>query len=154
MAAGLEIRRERLDAFRTGFGEAAAATLRGRDLRPVQRVDAWLDLADVDDALADALEAMRPFGCGNPTPVFACSGVRVVGRPRAVGQDGQHLKMTLAAGGAQRGAIAFGMAARELPDGPLDLAFQVRKEVYQGREQLTLMVQDWRGQAGSPAGPA
>jgi single-stranded-DNA-specific exonuclease len=145
MAAGLEIGREQVAAFSERFNEVAAAALSGADLRPVQKVDAWMELGEADERMMEALEQMRPFGFGNSTPVWAAGGLRLVGPPRVVGQG--HLKLMLASGGVQREAIGWGLGARPIPDGPLDVAFQLRRESYQGRERLVLNVQDFRPSA-------
>jgi single-stranded-DNA-specific exonuclease len=142
MAAGLELKPGRLDAFAARFNEAARQLLAGRDLRPVQRIDAWMGLDEVDDALADALDRMRPFGVGNATPVWGARGVRVVGAPRVVGKG--HLKLLLAAGSRQIEAMGWGMGERALPEGPLDVAFQIKRDRFRGQERLVLHLQDLR----------
>ena len=142
MAAGLELELDRLDDFRRRFNEVARELLAGADLRPVQRVDAWLGLRDVDNRLLDTLDQMRPFGVGNTTPTWASRGVRIVGQPKTVGHG--HLKFLAAQGGVQREAIAWNMADRPIPPGELDLAFQVKKDHYMGRDKLVLNVQDFR----------
>lgn len=147
MAAGIEIDRNRLGEFTERFNAVAAAALGGSDLRPVQKVDAWMELGDADERMMKALDQMRPFGFGNSTPVWAAAGLRLLGPPRVVGQG--HLKMAFAAGGVQREAIAWGMGSRPVPDGPMDVAFQLRRESYLGRERLVLNVQDFRPATGS-----
>lgn len=142
MAAGLELKPGRLASFADSFNEAAGRLLAGRDLRPIQRIDAWLALDEVDDALADAMDRLRPFGVGNTTPVWAARAVRVVGPPRVVGQG--HLKLLLAAGGRQIEAMGWGMAERPLPEGPLDVAFQLKRDRFRGQERLVLHLQDFR----------
>lgn len=145
MAAGLELKPGQLDSFSEAFNAAAAEMLNGRDLRPVQRIDAWLDLDDVDDALMSAMERMKPFGLGNVTPVWGARAVRVVGKPRTVGHG--HLKLLVAAGNQQFDAMGWGMAGRTVPDGPLDMAFHIRRNVFMGREKLVLNIQDFRASA-------
>ncbi len=142
MAAGLELKPGRLEAFAGLFNDAARSLLAGRDLRPIQRIDAWLDLDEVDGALADALDRMRPFGVGNPTPNWGARGVRMLGPPRAVGKN--HLKFLLAAGGRQIEAMGWGMGDRELPAPPWDIVFQVRRNRFRGQERLVLYLQDLR----------
>ena len=142
MAAGMEVRRSRFDAFRSRFHEASAAKLRSRDLRPVQRIDAWLELGEADQRLMEGIERAGPFGEGNPVPVWAARGVTLMGQPRVVGKD--HLKMSLAAGGRLMNAIGFGMASRSVPDGPLDVAFTLERDSWMGGESLQLHVQDFR----------
>lgn len=142
MAAGLELKPGRLAAFAEAFNASARRLLADRDLRPVQRIDAWLALDEVDDAMLAGLDRMRPFGVGNATPVWAARGVRLAEPPRAVGKG--HLKMLLASGSRQYDAIAWGMADRELPDGPLDIAFQPKRERFRGQNRISLHIQDFR----------
>ena len=144
MAAGLELPVDRVGEFRACFNEACRAALQGHDLRPIQRIDAWTDLAGVDLALLEALERMRPFGFGNTTPTLACRGVRLAGEPKRVGSDGQHLRMSLTQGGALRAAVAFGMGDRPVPQGALDVAFQVRRNVFRGEVRVDIQIQDIR----------
>ena len=146
MAAGLELKAETIETFREKFNEVAAGVLAGADLRPVQTVDAWLNLGEADSSMLDALDRMRPFGFGNPTPVFAARGLHIVGQPRIVGNG--HLKMALAEGGVQREAIGFNMGEREIPEGPIDAAFQLQRNTYLGRQTIQLNLQDFRPSAG------
>ena len=142
MAAGLSIRRDHVEAFKARLNEVAAKALQGTELTPTQRIDAWVSLGELDMAFHGQLEAMKPFGMKNPTPVFAVRRARLVGPPRVM--KGKHLKLLLAEGGRQFEAVAFGLADREIPDGPMDVAFQLRKNVFNGVTSLQLNVQDFR----------
>lgn len=141
-AAGLTIEREKLEPFRQAFNAVAARELQGTDLRPQLRIDAWIDMAEIDDRMLEAVEALRPFGLGNPKPVWAVRGARLLGQPRIVGQG--HVKMLVTAGNAQREAIGFGMGDREIPDGPMDLAFRLNRNEYMGRTTIQLVLEDFR----------
>jgi single-stranded-DNA-specific exonuclease len=142
MAAGLDVRVASIEAFREKFNQVAARALEHVDLRPVQKIDAWIDLREADDRLMEGLARMRPFGLGNPTPVWGSRGVRLVGPPRVLKE--KHLKMQVADGAEQRDAIAFGHGRREIPAGLIDIAFQLDQNRYNGRESLQLKVQDFR----------
>lgn len=146
MAAGLEIEAHQVPAFTSAFNQIAAQKLRGTDLRPVQRVDAWMDLSEADERLWASLEQLRPFGVGNTTPVWASTGVRVVGRPRVVGKG--HLKLILASGAMQREAMGWGMADREVPEGALDICYQLKRDNFMGQDKLALTLQDIRPACG------
>ena len=87
------------------------------------------------------LQRLRPFGNGNPTPTWAAAGVRIL-QAREVGRG--HLRMTVASGGAQHQAIGFNLADREVPEGPVDIAFRLKRNNYQGRATLQLDIQDFR----------
>jgi len=142
MAAGFELDADHFEAFKASFNAAAADLLQGQDLRPVQRINAWLNLEEADDALLDCLDRLGPFGQSNPTPVLAVRGVTLSAPPRKIGRN--HLGLTLATGLVRRNAIAFGMADREIPSGPLDIAFQLQRNTYQGVESIQLNLQDFR----------
>ncbi|MBU0715833.1 MAG: single-stranded-DNA-specific exonuclease RecJ [Verrucomicrobia bacterium] len=142
MAAGLEIKRDQYEAFRTAFNQAVKVGLAGRDLRPIQRINTWITLDQVNDSLFAAMEALRPFGQDNPVPVLAVRGVRIQGQPRRVGVN--HLRFMVGDGRTSRSAIAFRMADITIPEGPLDVAFTFQKNTFMGNETLELNVQDIR----------
>ncbi|MFH1476361.1 MAG: single-stranded-DNA-specific exonuclease RecJ [Verrucomicrobiota bacterium] len=142
MAAGLDIKQDQYEAFRTAFNQAVKVGLKGRDLRPIQRINAWITLEQVNDALFAAMEALRPFGQDNPVPVLAVRGVRIQGQPRRVGVN--HLRFMVGDGRTSRSAIAFRMADIAIPEGPLDMAFTFQKNFFLGNTTLELNVQDIR----------
>lgn len=148
LAAGVSLTKENLTAFRQRFNDLAGASLAGRDLRPALRIDGRLSLRETDDALFDALERLRPFGQQHPDPIWAVYGVKVFGEPRRMAKD--TLGLTLAGDGVLLRAIGFGMGKRELPAGPLDIAFHLRRETWQGRTSLQLQLCDFRASTGTP----
>ena len=71
-------------------------------------IDAVCTLADFDRGLISALTRLEPCGSGNPAPLFAVSGVTIIGR-RFMGADNRHVKFSLRdAAGVVRQAIWFG----------------------------------------------
>jgi single-stranded-DNA-specific exonuclease len=149
MAAGVEIDKDRIGEFRERFSAVAADRLRGSDLLPVQPVDGWLNLSDVDESLMLAVESMRPFGMGNPSPVWASSRLTVLGRPRIIGE--RHLTLTFLEGMDQREAIGFRMADRvPLPPGLMDAAYTVQRKEWRGRKTLQMVLQDFRPGTEAP----
>jgi single-stranded-DNA-specific exonuclease len=145
MAAGCAIREERVESFRTAFQARAAAALREEQLTPELRIDVELTLPEADHGMYRMLRHAAPFGMGNPTPTLGVRGVRAEGA-REVGSG--HLKLTLAAAGASLPAIGFGMAER-LPElraagGPLDVAFRLEENVWNGRTSLQARLMDLR----------
>lgn len=147
MAAGLELRQADFGRFKDAFHELCETTLKGRDFAPVLQVDGWLGMGDVQDReFMRVLEQMAPFGEGNPEPVWGMREVRVEGAPRVVG--GKHLKFRAVSGSRACEAIGFNMGDRELPEGPMDIAFTVRWNTYQGRRTIQLQLQDFRTSAG------
>ena len=142
LAAGLVVEQAKFDEFRKRFNGLCAERLKGIDLAPVQRIDAWVGLGEADVRLLEALDKLKPYGAGNPSPVLAASNVSIVGQPRILKE--KHLKLTVASGGTQLSAIGFNMADREIPDGPLDIAFHLEENTYMGRSSLQLNLKDFR----------
>ncbi|MGD0484060.1 MAG: single-stranded-DNA-specific exonuclease RecJ [Gemmatimonadales bacterium] len=139
MAAGLTIRRERLDAFRAAFNAACAAQVDPAALAPTQRVDAVVPLEQLTDELERLVRALEPTGIGNPNPVFGVQGVRIEGRLRPMGE--RHIRLALTDGRGVLEAVAFG--AREEVErvvggarGPLRAAVRLERDTWQGRDRL------------------
>ncbi len=142
MAAGLEVDQERIAEFAGRFNEVCAATLSQGDQRRQLLVDAWIDPGDINDHLYHDQNRLRPFGHSNPLPVWAVRNVTPSFPARVIG--GKHLKILFPMGGKQREAIGFGMGDREVPPGPLDIAFNLILNRYNGQEYLQLHLQDFR----------
>ncbi len=106
MAAGLTIRRERLDAFRVAFNAACCLQVKPGDLAPSQRVDAVLRLEDLGDEFERMLRHLEPTGMGNPGPVFGIEDVEL-GSVRPIGE--RHIRFTLSAGAQRLRTVAWGM---------------------------------------------
>ena len=142
MAAGLEVDHARIAEFSARFNEVCAATLSQGDQRRQLMIDAWISPNDITDHLYHDQNRLRPFGHSNPLPVWAVRNVTPVFPARVIG--GKHLKLLFSMGGKQREAIGFGMGEREVPDGPLDIAFNLILNRYNGQEYLQLHLQDFR----------
>jgi len=140
MAAGLTLRRERYDDFRVAFLEVAGQLLAPEDLAPSQRVDLELPLGLVNGELERLIRHLEPCGAGNPAPVFGVRGARAVGA-RRVGTN--HLRFTLDDGSGVLPAIGFRWAD-DVPDSwlaaPLDVAFKLERDEWQGRTTLQARV--------------
>jgi single-stranded-DNA-specific exonuclease len=135
MAAGLTIRRGRLDAFRERFGDVARQSLSPEDLGPEQRVDLELALNEVTLELERLCRYLEPCGQGNPSPVFGVRGVRFTNRS-VVGNG--HLKGFLEDGTGRLCAIGFQWADRVpwLGDGLVDAAFRIETNEWNGTSTL------------------
>ncbi|NNJ70907.1 MAG: single-stranded-DNA-specific exonuclease RecJ, partial [Kiritimatiellales bacterium] len=145
MAAGLELNPGAVESFRKDFNAAAAESLAGVDLSPVQHIDAIMSADQLDGALYEQLKSLRPFGQDNPEPVWALLGVHVSGSPRVVGK--KHLKFKLTADGRRFDAIAFNYALDRLPSGSIDVAFTLTENNWNGNTSLQLQVKDIRPSA-------
>lgn len=150
-AVGLALAADRVLELRRRLGEAVAAQGGGGGPAGL-RLDAEVLLSELDPAaVREMAAALAPFGEGNPEPLLACRGVRLL-EARPVGKTGEHLRFTVAADGQELSGIGFRCAAlaRQVDvGGRVDLAFQPRLSAWGGEERLELRLSDLR-----PALPA
>ncbi len=115
-------------------------------LRPRLRIDGPLHLKAITHDLVRGLDAMGPFGMGNPRPVFHATPVEIVDGPRSLKE--RHLKMTFSQDGRRFRAIAWRAAERaeflEKHRAGVDLAFSLERNEFQGETYLELNVADFR----------
>jgi len=115
---------------------------RVEDLLSARAVGRTIDESDVGLQIIDDLDGLRPFGEGNPTPVFVSYGLEVKG-VRQVGADGDHLKLVLHDGKQTWDAIAFRMGSwHDQLGSHVDVAYTLEINEWNGRERLQLNVQD------------
>jgi len=140
MAAGLTIRRDRYEEFRIAFLHVTGELLGPDDLAPAQHVDLELPLRLVSEELERLIRYLEPCGPGNPAPVFGVRGARAVSAKR-VGTN--HLRFVLDDGSGLLPAIGFRWADA-VPDAwlsqPLDVAFRLERNEWQGRATLQARV--------------
>jgi single-stranded-DNA-specific exonuclease len=135
------------------FEEYARNVLTAADLEPVQRVDAPLELAEVDWPLYQEITQLEPFGMGNPTPVFGACGIRLLSAPRILQE--KHLKLRVGNGAQMLDALGWGWAARapSLAAGQqVDLAFALEQNNYQDVASLQLIIKDLVATGGTGSG--
>jgi single-stranded-DNA-specific exonuclease len=143
-AAGFMMAANLIPELEARFELHARAMLAPKDLEPTLRVDAEVRFSDLNWAIYEELAQLEPFGFGNPTPVFAARGARIVAPPRVLKE--KHLKLRVTQGGSTLDALGWGMAERaaELrPGDALDLAFTLDENYYQGERTLQLIIKDF-----------
>jgi single-stranded-DNA-specific exonuclease len=140
-AAGLSIDQPSIELFSTAFEQYAQRELAEEDLIPVRHYDAEVLLEDIDRMLYDEIQALTPFGNGNPEPLLVCRGVRAQ-KPSIVAD--KHVRMSVQQDGYSHPCIAFGLAERfaELSE-PVDILFTLSLNCWRGRETLQLQIKDF-----------
>ena len=148
MAAGLEIEWDRIPAFKAKFESVVADMLGGQPLQKSLTIDGWLEAADLRGDILDRLDQLKPFGIGHPEPIWACRGMSVASEPREVGTG--HLKTAFSLNGITLEAIGFGLFNKPIPEGLLDVAFQLRRDVFRGIEKTVMHIKDFRAAGTIP----
>jgi single-stranded-DNA-specific exonuclease len=140
-AAGVSIAEEELERFALSFDEVAAGALDAEALVPTLLYDAELTSREIVDDLPLELDRMKPFGMGNPEPVFLLRGAEV--RESRVLKGG-HLKLRVSSGGRSFEAIGFGLADKAVDNGRVDLLFSPGINEWNGKRSLQLTLKDLR----------
>jgi single-stranded-DNA-specific exonuclease len=138
-AAGLTMQTDRVEEFRERFDAWSAATLAPEDFLPRLEIDALIDFAEIHDRSVDEIFRLAPFGCGNPTPVFAALDAEVLASPMIWKE--KHLKLAIRQNGRNMSLKAWNLAERagELTQGRhIDAAFTFEEDSY------------WAAQGGQP----
>ncbi len=111
-AGGFTVATAKLDSFRERLTAFARETVTVESLRPEVAIESELAGAELDWDLFEHLDALEPFGVGNPRPDFLLRR-GTVEDSAIVGQDRSHLKLVVARpDGPRLTALAFGMADR------------------------------------------
>jgi single-stranded-DNA-specific exonuclease len=113
-AGGFDIDTSNLEHFSEAFEKHTAQNLTDEDRAPTIRLDAELELSDINMQLVKELGSLAPFGEGNPKPLFSTPGYTAK-NARIVGTN--HLKLKISDNKNALDAIGFGLGDRELKVG-------------------------------------
>jgi single-stranded-DNA-specific exonuclease len=136
-AAGLQINRDKIQAFRDCFEKAVKKKLGDEDLIPTLFIDAEVDLREITPELLRHLSSLAPYGSANPKPVFSTKERVKVHNVRVLG--GNTLKFELRDNARTYEAIGFGKGhlAPQLTS-ELKIAFHPQMNNWQGEQRLQL----------------
>src|SRR5215212_1451769 len=147
MAAGMALEAGKLAEFRKGLGRAVEEQL-GKVVReePTLQIDAWLTLEEINLDFAETLEALAPFGPGNPTLTFASHKVSLKS-VATIGKAREHLRLNVEDENENVQSILWwGGAGGALPEegSKFDIAYSLRASTFRGAKQVTLQFEDFR----------
>jgi single-stranded-DNA-specific exonuclease len=141
-AGGLSIKETNFEFFVAAFENVARELLQPSDLLQLLEVDALLKFSEIGIPLLRELECLKPFGVGNPEPLFMTEGVEVCDRkPFSAG-----VRFHFRHGGRVIGAVAFG-ANEEFPGTPgtrVDVAYRLTENEWNGTIAAELKIVDAR----------
>ncbi len=145
MAAGFTIAKNCYEQFYDFLDNSAAPYMQNRQLW--LHIDGYLTIDGLSKTFMQHVQQLEPYGNGHPTPTFAfkhltCNFVDVLGE--------QHIRLQLQDETGKRiKAMAFRSVESPLREvinykGPIEVAGTVKADEWQGRQQLTLIVDDIR----------
>ncbi|HEX2242423.1 MAG TPA: DHHA1 domain-containing protein, partial [Gammaproteobacteria bacterium] len=104
-AGGLTIKEENLACFIEAFDETARAVLSAEALVPFLEIDAQLNFSQIGPSLMREIEILKPFGVGNPEPIFLSQGIEVCERK----DFSMGARFRFRQAGRSLGGVAFGL---------------------------------------------
>lgn len=141
MAAGLTITESQLENFSRRFEQVAAARLTDELCTPSIEHDGEcrLDLWSV--AAVQELQALEPFGVGNPQPLFLSRRCTIKNCSLVAEK---HLKFDVEQQGTLMSAIAFGCSERFVDcSGEVDILYRPQLNVWRGHTKVQMQVVDF-----------
>lgn len=145
LAAGLTVRRDRIEDFRARVESLTAERLKPGALTPQVVVDADVTIHECGLDTVDWLERLAPHGLGNPEPVFRASGLTVESVTTV--KEGRHLRLGLRDNTGRAEAIGFGFGdqAPRLPRGTrCEAVFTPIRNDWQGDTRVQLKLKGVR----------
>ncbi len=143
-AAGFNIHSGNVDNMVERLSALAREALIDLQVDPVLNIDAEISLSDLTSQFLAVLAHLEPFGIGNPRPLFLARQLQVKNQ-WVMGNEGQHLKLLVSDGRQQFPALIFNRAQEWIEKTALvDLVFTISEDTWQGRRQISLMVEDFR----------
>ncbi|MEH2262923.1 single-stranded-DNA-specific exonuclease RecJ [Nostoc sp.] len=138
-AGGFSLPAENLQVLRSRLIEFANQCLEPQHLKPLLKIDAEVNLDQINQQLYQQLNALHPCGMDNPDPVFWTPNVQVV-EQKIVGKG--HIKLTIAQTIDDREyrikAIAWRWGDYFRLPARVDVAYKLRENYFNGNTSIEL----------------
>jgi single-stranded-DNA-specific exonuclease len=139
MAAGLNMRADRVAAFREAFNKHVRGQAGDDVFQSTLELSGVLALPEVSDGLYRKFEELSPFGRMNPEPVFLFESISYVRAPQHFGKN--HVKLFVRGERGEIEAVGFGLGIHDWSRAPARLAGTLDWDDYRNRVQIRVV--DW-----------
>lgn len=139
MAAGLNIRAGRVDAFREAFNKHVRGQAGDDVFQSTLKLSGTLALPEVSDELFRKFEDLAPFGRMNPEPVFLFEAITYTRPAQLFGRN--HVKLFVRGEKGEIEAVGFGLGQHDWSKAPARLTGTLDWDDYRNRVQLRIA--DW-----------
>ena len=140
-AAGLGIRPERIDEFRTALGVSVEKQIGGEPVERFISFDAVVGGPDLGLDLAEEIDRLQPFGQGNPAVKVLVPGARIEDL-REMG-EGKHCRFSICSGSHRAKAVCFGRTDFGLEEGQrADVIGEISVNHWNGSVEPQLRVEE------------
>jgi len=90
LAVGCEIHQSRFDEFRKEMNAYADSEILDTDLKRKIKIDVKIDFRHITPSFLEEIDLLKPYGVGNPKPIFLSENVCIASRPKLL--KGKHSK--------------------------------------------------------------
>lgn len=146
MAAGFTVARDKVNMLCDFLAERIGQQIAAEPLKPTLTIDGLLASSSLQPEFVKQLQALAPFGTGNPEPRFALADCKIV-KADIVGE--KHVSVIIMQGGQRLRGIAFRATENGLGNLLLNskgrnchLAGHLRIDEWQGVERIQLHISD------------
>lgn len=144
MAAGLTVDKEKIESLKEKINSYALENNIDEYLPPKLFLDMTLDPSELDLAMLEEINRLKPFGQHNPAPVFRIGNLNIA-KFNVVGQQKKHLKVDFRLGNMWLSSIGFKKAdlvPRIYGKKNISFAGYLDKNTYNGNTSIQLRILD------------
>ncbi len=144
-AGGFSVTGSNIPGFARKFEKVCQELLEDIPLEQAIQLDGVFGACDLQEEFLKSCLLLEPFGRENPAPLFGVFDCKI-SRARLIGKSRNHLELVIAGKEPLR-FIWFGAgekAAEVCSPGACDIVFTPKRNMYMGRESISLFVQDIR----------
>ena len=142
-AVGCVLLRDRMARLRKKMNKVVDKRLTEENLRRKVRVDARINLSEIDSSFIDNFLRLPPFGVGNPKPVLLTEDLQVLSHPRLL--QNKHIKFLAGQDGEKWEALGWekGHWLGHIQKGDrLRAVYSLQFSSYLGNETVGLSLED------------
>ncbi|MFA5776660.1 MAG: single-stranded-DNA-specific exonuclease RecJ [Patescibacteria group bacterium] len=157
MAAGFSIKKENLEQFTTDFIKYTQEAISEELLVPQLNIDLEIPLSLINANLFKEINKLKPYGIGNPEPLFLSRNVGVASSD-FVGKGDSHLSLKLFDRQNMYKAILFdaknlGVLGFDLGT-KIDIVYTASSKEFNGKPSLDIIIKDYASSTPSTLYPS
>ena len=143
-ACGIIMKKSKFNKFKNEMVKIACEKIKKTDTEKKFSIDLELNFSDIDNKLLEELSLMKPFGAGNPRPIFSTRDCRISKIEYL--KDGQHVKLKLKKDTTELNAIMF--KVNDKIKNKLKYAinvtiiYQIEENIWKGLKSIQLVTLD------------
>ncbi|MCP3030423.1 single-stranded-DNA-specific exonuclease RecJ [Halobacillus sp. A1] len=142
-AAGMTLSIDEVDSVRSKLCEMAQNKLSDNDYQQVLNVEMSIGIEEITLQQIEEINKLRPFGMGNPKPLFHIK--ETPKEIRLIGSRQNHLKFSFKKDTSKLDGIAFGLGdlySQIAPASELDIVGELSINEWNGRKNVQIMIKD------------